>query len=191
MPDGAGADGGPGGGPQFVPTGRTVAFTGRVIEAGTATYRFADGEEVERDAVWHPGAVGILAVDSEHVWLVRQPREVVGLSGSLEIPAGKLDVAGEPPADTARRELVEEIGKQADEWRELLDYFSSGGFTDERVYLYLATGLSEAPGGAAPEDDERITVVPWPLSRLDDAIAQSRDAKSLIALLWLKSHPVP
>ena len=167
---------------------REVAFRGRVIEAGTEWFRFEDGEEVSRDSVWHPGAVGILAVDAGHVWLVRQPREVAGMPSSLEIPAGKLDVAGEPPAQCARRELVEEIGKHAASWRELHSFYSSCGFTNERVWLYLATELTDAPGGAAPEDDERITVVPWPIARLDDAIDESRDSKTLIALLWLKSH---
>jgi 8-oxo-dGTP pyrophosphatase MutT (NUDIX family) len=165
-----------------------ITFQGRVIRAGTEWFRFEDGEEVSRDKVWHPGAVGILAVDDKHVWLVRQPREAAGMSASLEIPAGKRDIAGEPPAETARRELVEEIGKQASNWRELHNFYSSGGFCDERVWLYLATGLSNAEGGAAPEDDERIEIVPWPLAELDAAIAECRDSKSLIALLWLKAN---
>ncbi len=165
-----------------------VAFTGRVIQAGTEWYRHTDGEEVSRDKVWHPGAVGIVAVDDQHVWLVRQPREVAGLADSLEVPAGKLDVEGEPPSETAKRELVEEIGKQAERWQEIHCFYSSGGFTDEKVWLYLATGLSDAPGGAAPEDDERLEIVPWPLDQLDDAIAQSQDSKSLIGLLWLKAN---
>ena len=57
--------------------------------------RLSDGAEVTREKVWHPGAVGILAVDDDHVWLTRQPREAAGLDGSLEIPAGKRDVDGE------------------------------------------------------------------------------------------------
>jgi 8-oxo-dGTP pyrophosphatase MutT (NUDIX family) len=173
----------------FEPGRREVVFTGRVIQAGTEWFRFDDGEEVSRDTVWHPGAVGILAVDATHVWLVRQPREVASMSESLEIPAGKLDIPGEPPDQTARRELVEEIGKEAGSWREIHSFYSSPGFTDERIWLYLATDLRDAPGGAAPEDDERITVVPWPLDELDSAVAECRDSKSLIALLWLKSHP--
>ena len=86
--------------------------------------------------MWHPGAVGILAVDDEHVWLTRQPREVIGDAASLEIPAGKLDVPGEPPLETAKRELAEEIGKRAEHWEELLAFYTSPGFSDERVWLY-------------------------------------------------------
>ena len=173
---------------RFEAIGEEVEFTGRIIRAGTERFRHADGEEVDRDKVWHPGAVGILAVDDEHVWLTRQPREAAGAIASLEVPAGKLDVPGEPPIETARRELVEEIGKVAARWRELFAFWSSPGFTDERVWLYLATELSDADGGAAPEEHERIEIVPWPLGDLDAAIAACEDSKSLIALLFLQAE---
>ena len=108
-------------------------------------FRHDDGEEVEREVVGHPGAVAIVAHDDEHVWLVRQPREAAGEQALLEMPAGKLDVAGEPALETARRELAEEIGKAAADWRELVSFYTSPGFTDERVDVYPATGLSDAP----------------------------------------------
>ena len=125
-----------------------------------------------------------MAHDEAQVWLTRQPREAAGAQASLEIPAGKLDVPGEPPLRTAQRELAEEIGKQAATWSEIFAFYTSPGFTDERVWLYLATDLSDAPETQA-EEDERIEIVPWPLSRLTDAIAECEDSKSLIALLWL------
>ncbi len=149
-----------------------------------ARFRHADGAEVRREKVWHAGAVAILAIDQEHVWLTRQPREAAGLTRSLEIPAGKRDVDGEEPLATAKRELGEEIGKRAASWRELMSFYSSAGFSDERVWLYLATDLADDPD-AEPEPGERIEVVPWPLRELDDAIAQCEDAKTLIALQWL------
>jgi 8-oxo-dGTP pyrophosphatase MutT (NUDIX family) len=167
--------------------GADVKWEGAVIRAGVERYRHADGTEVTRDKVWHPGAVGIIALDDEHVWLTRQPREVIGAAASLEIPAGKLDVPGEPPLETAKRELGEEIGKRAEHWEELLAFYTSPGFSDERVWLYLATGLSDRPELSAAED-ERIQVVPWPLARLDEAIEQCDDSKSLIALLWLSAR---
>jgi ADP-ribose pyrophosphatase len=108
----------------------------------------------------------------------------VGASASLEIPAGKLDVEGESPLQTAQRELGEEIGKRAENWEEIFSFYSSPGFTDERVWLFLATELSDAGEGSA-EEDERIEVVQWPLAELDRAIAQCDDAKTLVALLWL------
>jgi ADP-ribose pyrophosphatase len=134
--------------------------------------------------VWHPGAVGIVPVDDTHVWLTRQPRETVGATASLEIPAGKLDVPGEPPLETGKRELAEEIGKRAEHWQELFAFFTSPGFSDERVWLYLATELTDDPEHE-PVPGERIEIVPWPLTELDDAIEQCDDSKSLVALLWL------
>jgi ADP-ribose pyrophosphatase len=172
---------------DFEPIGEQIAFEGRIIRAGSERFRHADGEEVSREKVWHPGAVGILAVDDEHVWLTRQPREAAGLTRSLEVPAGKLDVADEPPLQTAKRELSEEIGKQAASWREIFVFYTSPGFSDERVWLYLATDLSGATDGAKAEEDERIEIVPWPLDDLDAALAECQDSKSLIAILWLKA----
>src|SRR5205807_3932091 len=171
----------------FDPLSEEVQWEGKLVRAGITRFRHADGEEVTREKVWHPGAVGILAIDHEHVWLTRQPREVISEPASLEVPAGKLDVEGEPPLETAKRELAEEIGKRAGSWEELFAFFTSPGFSDERVWLYLAGDLSDAPG-AEPEENERIEIVPWPLDRLDEAIAQCEDSKSLIALLWLAAH---
>jgi ADP-ribose pyrophosphatase len=170
---------------EFEVIGEEVQWQGRILKAGTETYRYPDGSENTFDKVWHPGAVGIIPVDETHVWLVRQPREAARLNGSLEIPAGKRDREGEPLLDLAKRELVEEIGKQATDWQELLSFYPSGGFCDERTWIFVARGLSDAAGGPAPEEDEHIEIVPWPLRDLDRAIAEVQDSKTLIALLWL------
>lgn len=174
----------------FESLGGEEKWRGRIATVTVERYRHADGLEVTREKVWHPGAVGVVALDEEHVWLTRQPREVVGAWASLEIPAGKRDVPGEPPLETAKRELAEEIGKQAAAWEEIFAFYTSPGFTDERVWLFLATGLSDAPAdaGLGADEDERIEIVPWPLARLDEAIAECDDSKSLIALLWLASR---
>ena len=150
-----------------------------------------DGEEVEREIVVHPGAVAVVAHDGENVYLVRQPREAVGEQALLEIPAGKLDVEGEGPLETAKRELIEEIGKGAREWEHLKTAWSSPGFTDERYHVYVATDLYDAEPDEDPHENERIEVVPWPLARLDDAIDECSDAKSLIGLLWLRAYRLP
>ena len=172
----------------FERLGSDIQWEGRLVRAGVERFRHDDGEEVAREKVWHPGAVGILALDDEHVWLTRQPREVVGATASLEIPAGKLDVPGEQPFETAKRELAEEVAKQASEWREIFAFYTSPGFSDERVWLFLAQGLSDcAPGALQHEDDERIEIVPWPRAELWNAIDECQDSKSLIALLWLAS----
>jgi ADP-ribose pyrophosphatase len=174
---------------QFELLGAETKWEGKIIRVGVERFRHADGLEVTREKVWHPGAVGILPVDDTHVWLTRQPREAIGERASLEIPAGKLDVPDEPPLETAKRELSEEIGKQAAHWEEIKAFYTSPGFSDERVWLYLATDLSDATDGAQAEENERIEIVPWPLERLDDAIAECEDSKSLIALLWLACQP--
>jgi 8-oxo-dGTP pyrophosphatase MutT (NUDIX family) len=172
---------------EITPLSADVKWEGKIVRAGVERSRYPDGTEVEREKVWHPGAVGILVLDDDHVWLTRQPREAIGAAASLEIPAGKLDVPGEPPLETARRELAEEIGKRAEHWEELLAFYTSPGFSDERVWLYVATGLSDSPE-VEVDEDERIEIIPWPLGHLDDAIAQCEDSKTLIALLWLAAQ---
>ncbi|HWX96792.1 MAG TPA: NUDIX hydrolase [Solirubrobacteraceae bacterium] len=161
--------------------GETV-YGGRLVEVRVERFRHADGEEVTREIVRHRGAVGIIAHDSERVWLVRQPRETVE-EELLEIPAGRLDVDGESPLEAAQRELAEEVGLGAERWEPVSSFYTSAGFTDERVHLFSATALYEA--SAESEENERIEIVPWPLSRLDEAIAACRDGKTLIGLLWL------
>jgi len=173
---------------SFERLGSEVHWEGRLVRVGTERFRHADGEEVSREKVWHPGAVGILAIDEENVWLTRQPREAIEDPASLEIPAGKLDVAGESPLETAKRELAEEIGKRAERWSEIMSFYTSPGFSDERVWLFLAQGLSDTPEPAEAEENERIEIVPWRVERLWEAIAACDDSKSLIALLWLAAR---
>jgi ADP-ribose pyrophosphatase len=170
---------------SFERTGSEVEWEGKLVKVGTERFRHADGEEVAREKVWHPGAVGILALDDQHVWLTRQPREAIDDPASLEIPAGKLDVPGEEPIETAKRELAEEIGKQAARWSEIKTFYTSPGFTDERVWLFLAEELSDCGPGMEADEDERIEIVPWPREQLREAIDACEDSKSLIALLWL------
>lgn len=171
---------------RFERVGSRTAFDGHIIRLVVDEYRFDDGEVVEREIVRHPGAVGIVAHDGEHVYLVRQPRPAVGDPDSLEIPAGLLDVDGEPPAETARRELAEEIGKRPGRLEPLRSYFSSVGSFDEVVHLYLATHLSDTH--APVEENERIEVVRWPLADLDGAIAATWDAKTVLGLLLLRER---
>jgi 8-oxo-dGTP pyrophosphatase MutT (NUDIX family) len=168
----------------FERLGSETIWEGKIIKVGEERFRHDGGDEVTREKVWHPGAVGILPVDDQRVWLTRQPREAVGEAASLEIPAGKLDVEGESPLETGKRELAEEIAKQADRWEEIFAFYTSPGFSDEPVWLYVATELSDAPE-VEVDEHEQIEIVPWPLAHLDDAIAQCQDSKSLIALLWL------
>ena len=105
--------------------GETV-FEGKTFVARVERFRHADGEVVEREVVRRQDAAAIVVYDDEHVWLVRQPREALGRF-MLEIPAGKLDVEGESPLETAKRELAEEIGREAEHWEDVIAYFPSSG----------------------------------------------------------------
>jgi ADP-ribose pyrophosphatase len=98
------------------------------------------GASLRREVVRHPGAVIVVALEGDGVWLVRQYRAAVDRE-VLELPAGKRDVAGEPPDETARRELVEEVGRRASLLRYLGRFYNSPGFTDEETFCYLATEL--------------------------------------------------
>jgi ADP-ribose pyrophosphatase len=162
-----------------------TAYEGRIVTVRRDRFRYDDGGESEREIVGHPGAVAVVAHDGEQLFLVRQPREAIGAPDLLELPAGKLDEQGEEPLETGRRELAEEIGKAADHWEHLKSYWSSAGFSDERVHVFLATGLRDVDRPDV-EEDERIELVRWPLRDLDGAIAATEDAKTLIGLHELR-----
>jgi ADP-ribose pyrophosphatase len=169
---------------RFERVGGETKYEGKIFSVVEETFRHEDGEEATREIVRHQGAVGVVAHDGERLYLVRQPREAIGVPDLLEIPAGKLDVEGEEPLEAARRELAEEIGKAAEDWELLHSYYSSAGFTDEQCIVYLATGLSDAE--AETDEHERIDIETRPLSELDAVIDEVRDAKTLIGLLELR-----
>ena len=160
-----------------------VVYAGRIGTVRLERFRHDDGEVVEREVIEHPGAAVMLPLDGDRIWLVRQPREVVG-EELLELPAGKLN--GGEVLDTAKRELREEIGKSAATWQHLTTFYASPGFTNEQIHAYLATDLSDDPLEA--EEEERIEVVSEPLERIDDVIRACKDAKSLLTLLWFRAY---
>jgi 8-oxo-dGTP pyrophosphatase MutT (NUDIX family) len=161
-------------------------WRGKTISVHVDRFRFDDGEEVVREIVHHPGAVAIVAHDGERVYLLRHPREAVGEQALLELPAGKCDEDGEEPVDTARRELAEEIGKGARQWRQITSFYTSPGVLEEKMHLFLATDLYDDTSRL--DSHERIDLEPVPLSELDAAIDRCQDAKSLVGLLWLKTY---
>ena len=144
---------------------------GRLVTLRTDKVRTPDDELAERDVVLHPGAVAVLALDDvQQVLLIRQYRHPVGRL-LWEIPAGLRDVSGETPWATARRELLEEAGYRARDWRVLADYYTSPGFTTERLRVFLARDLEfvpEAERDFMPEDEETQLVSAW--LPLDDAV---------------------
>jgi 8-oxo-dGTP pyrophosphatase MutT (NUDIX family) len=165
--------------------GSETVWEGRIGAVRVDRFRYDDGDEAEREVVAHPGAVAVVAHDGERLFMVRQPREAVDEPDLLELPAGKLDEEGESPLDTAKRELAEEIGKGARSWTHLKTFYTSPGFTDEACHVYLATDLYDQ--SAEAHENERIEVVDFPLTEVDDAIERCEDAKSLIGLLWFRA----
>jgi ADP-ribose pyrophosphatase len=172
---------------SFEQIGEEEIWKGHIGTVKIKQFRHDDGDVVQREVIEHPGAAVMLPFDGERIWLVRQPREVVGAQGLLELPAGKLN--GEDPLETAKRELREEIGRSASEWKFLTSFYASPGFTDEEIHAYLATGLEDDPLEA--EENERIEVVTEPLERLDEVIRECRDSKSLVTLLWFRAFELP
>ena len=171
---------------RFEQVAEREVFSGVVVRVTVDEYRFADGEVVEREIVHRPGAVAMVAHDGEFVYLTRQPRPAIGDPDSLELPAGLLDKEGEPPEETARRELIEEIGKAPGRIEHLLTYYSSVGSSDEQVHLYLCTDLRDDHADSG--ENERIEIVRWPLADLDAALAATNDAKTVIGLQWLRER---
>ena len=172
--------------PAFERLGGEEVWSGRIASVRVDRFRHEDGEEVSREIVSHPGAVAVLAHDGERLYVVVQPREAVGEPALVELPAGKLDEQREDALATAKRELAEEIGKGANSWRHMKTFYSSAGFSDEEIHVYLATDLYDQ--SAETEENERIEIQTIPLDRLDEAIAACRDAKSLIGLLWFRAY---
>jgi ADP-ribose diphosphatase len=170
---------------SFERIGGDEVWKGRMVSVRKDRFRYDDGEEVTREVVDHPGAVAVVAHDGHQLYLVAQPRESVGEQELLELPAGKLDEEGESPLETAQRELGEEIGLAARDWRHLTTCYSSPGFTNEEIHVYLATDLYEVD--VEPDEGERIQVRHMPLAELDSLIRDCRDAKTLVGLLWLKT----
>ena len=148
-------------------------FRGRLVAVRTDKVRMPDNQLAEREVVTHPGAVAVLALDdAERVLMIRQYRHPVGRL-LWEIPAGLRDVDGEPSWVTAPRELAEEAGYRARDWRVLADYYSSPGYSTERLRVFLARDLElipEAERHFVPEAEEASLLVGW--LPLDEAVGK-------------------
>lgn len=162
---------------------RSDSFVGKIVTVSTRKSLLPNGHELDMEVVEHPGGSAVVAInDKQEICLLKQYR-VVFDEWFWELPAGKRDNQ-EPPVVTARRELAEEAGVTADEWQDLGSMVSSPGVFTERVFLYLARGLTMVE--KAPAEDEVIGEIQW------IALSQARewaydgvisDAKSVIAIL--------
>ena len=181
--------------PADVPGGQRVVVTesrmhGRVWDVVTDSVELPSGETVVRDVVLHPSAVAVLALDDDdRVLVVHQYRHPVRAT-LWELPAGLLDVPGEPPWETVRRELWEETNHEAADWAVLVDFLSSPGFCDEAVRIYLARGVRAASGDRhARHGEERDMPVAWvPLDRLCAGVLAGRLHNPTMAVGVLAAH---
>jgi ADP-ribose pyrophosphatase len=164
-------------------------YRGRVVNLEVDRIVEPSGKEVEREVVRHPGAAVLLPVTAQkRIVLVRQYRYAAG-EVLLEAPAGTIG-EGESPETTAHRELAEETGYRARRLEKLAEFYPSPGILSELMHLYLATDLEK--GEAAPEDDESLELVELPFERalgLEPG-KDLRDAKTIIALSFLRRHPL-
>jgi ADP-ribose pyrophosphatase len=164
-------------------------YDGRVIHVDHDTVRFPDGSIGVLEMIRHPGAAAVVpflddpSTPNPRVLLIRQFRHAAD-DLLWEVPAGTLSV-GEAPDACARRELAEEAGVEAGTLVRLTTIFTTPGFTDERIHLYLATNLG--PVALAPEADEFITVHEKRWSEVGKMIrtGKVRDGKSLCALMYV------
>jgi 8-oxo-dGDP phosphatase len=173
---------------EYEVLGTEEVYDGRIISLRLDTVAMPGGGDSVREVVHHPGAVGIVALDDEgRVVMLRQYRHPVG-EHLWELPAGLLDVDGEPPLEAARRELAEEVQLAAERWSLLTTLYPSPGFCDEQVVVYLAEGLSEVdlPDGFTVEHEELdMTVRRVPLAEAVQQVFDGtiRNSLAIIGIL--------
>jgi len=139
----------------------TDIYRGKVMALRADEVVMPGGRTARREIIEHPGAVAIAALDpDDRIMMIHQYRHALGRR-LWELPAGLLDVAGEDPLDTARRELHEEAGLAAAEWAVLLDVAPSPGFSDESVRVFLARGLTDVDRPELGDDEEADLTTRW------------------------------
>ena len=165
---------------------RERVFDGIILHIDHFTNELPNGKLAKREVALHVGASAVLPVDDEGmIYLVRQFRAPIE-QVLLEIPAGKLDSVDEDRLLAAKRELREETGLQAESWTHMVDIFTTPGFSNERISLYLARDLKA--GDAQPDDDEFLNLVRMPLKEAVEMAQRGeiQDVKTLIALLMAR-----
>lgn len=160
-----------------------VVYPGVIVRLEHWQVALPDGSTALREVACHPGASAVLALDDEdQLILVRQHRIAVDRL-TWEIPAGKLDGPDEDPFLCARRELSEETGLEAEHWQKLTVLETTPGFCNERIHLYMATGLRQ--GESHPDEGEFVSVSRMPLKEAAAKVMQGefRDGKTALAIL--------
>ena len=161
----------------------SLVFDGKLLKVRSDTVKLPDGGTAEREWIDHPGAVAVIALtDSGDLVMERQYRYALGRD-MIEIPAGKID-PGEDPLATARRELKEETGYTAREWRHLATVHIAIGYSNEHIEIFLARGLKQEL--ADLDDEEFVEVFTLPLATALAWVREGRitDAKTVSCLFW-------
>lgn len=164
-----------------------VIYDGKIIRVQIDQVELPDGNVSTREIVKHPGAVAIIALNSENkIIMVEQYRKPMDRS-MLEIPAGKLE-PGEDPEITAARELEEETGYQARSLNHLISFYTSPGFADEIIHLYIGTDIQKVESPLQGDEDEFVELHEITLEEALQAIADERifDAKTVYAIQHLQ-----
>ncbi|MFF2448714.1 NUDIX hydrolase [Neobacillus sp. NPDC058068] len=162
-------------------------FSGKIISLHLQDVELPNGKQGKREIIKHPGAVAILAVTADNkVLMVEQYRKALERT-IVEIPAGKLE-KGEEPALCARRELEEETGYECESLELLTSFYTSPGFADEIVHVYLATGLTKKENAAALDEDEFVNLEELTLEEAEQYVKEQKiyDAKTIFAVQYLQ-----
>lgn len=162
-------------------------FDGRVWDIRREEFTFA-GHTLAREYVDHPGAVAVLAIDDQdRVLLINQYRHPVGLR-DWELPAGLLDVDGEPPLAAARRELAEETDLAAEHWAELITFHTSPGGSNETLRVFEARGLQATEPYERSEEEAEIVLRWVPIAEVVDAVLEGWLSNSILIIAVLAAH---
>jgi 8-oxo-dGTP pyrophosphatase MutT (NUDIX family) len=167
-----------------------TVYVGKIFALRADEVRMPGGQTARREVVEHFGAVAVLARDDDDkVMLVYQYRHPLGRR-LWELPAGLLDLGGEPPHVTAARELKEEAGLAAEHWRVLVDLDSTPGFSDESVRVYLATGLTDVGRPQAHEEEADLVLRWFPMSEAVRMVLTGEIANAIAVAGILAVHTV-
>lgn len=162
-------------------------YSGKIISLQLQDVELPNGKTSKREIIKHPGAVAVVAVTDENkIVMVEQYRKALERT-IVEIPAGKLE-KGEEPSVCARRELEEETGYECESIELLVSFYTSPGFADEIVHLYVAKGLKQKENAAAPDEDEFVNLEELTLEEALQYMKEQKiyDAKTVYAVQYLQ-----
>jgi 8-oxo-dGTP pyrophosphatase MutT (NUDIX family) len=175
---------------EFETVSSETIYVGKIFALRSDEVRMPHGNVAKREVIEHYGAVAVVAMDdANNIVMVYQYRHPVGRR-LWELPAGLLDLSGEPPHISAARELKEEAGLEAAEWRVLVDMVSAPGFSDESVRIYLATGITDVGRPDAHDEEADLQVKWFPLEEARRMVLDGTIVNSIAIAGILAAHDV-